>query len=499
MKRVTNLPFRTMKHLVLRFAIVMLILGVTTVFAIGQSDSRINLNTVVAAGFAAPLQVTHAGDGSMRLFVVEQGGIIRVVEEGVVLPTPFLDLSDRTAMEGERGLLGLAFHPNFKENQFFYVNYTNPLGDTIIARFSASVAEPRIAVPETGVTLLQVPQPFSNHNGGMLAFSPVDNFLYIGLGDGGSGNDPLNHGQNRSTLLGTLLRIDVNNGFPYGVPENNPFVGQDGADEIWSIGLRNPWRFSFDRETGDLYIGDVGQDNWEEIDFQAVQTPGGLNFGWAVREGPCPTGITQPCATADPSLTEPIVSYSRGVGQSVTGGFVYRGTRFPALLGRYFYGDFLSGRIWSLSPVNPDTLREVRIELDSGLAISSFGEDELGELYVVDYFGGTVRRLEDSINAPAFLLTSMPEGFVGVPYFHKVPVRAGMTPHQYELVSGRLAPGLTGPKPSTGVVSGTPTQVGTFGPFTVRVTDARGVTSERQLTHTILSSPDGHHADGESR
>ena len=470
-----------MRPLVLAVAVV--VAGVGAVSA--QSGTQITIDTLVASGFDAPVQVTHAGDGSMRPFVVEQGGLVRVVDDGAVLPTPFLDLTGAISAGGERGLLGLAFHPLYEENGFFYVNYTGRSGATVIARFSVSAAEPNIAVRDSEAILLGVPQPFSNYNGGQLAFSPLDGFLYIGLGDGGSGNDPLNHGQNRSTLLGTLLRIDPDNGFPYAVPADNPFVGQDGADEIWAIGLRNPWRFSFDRESDDLYIGDVGQNTWEEVDFQAAGTPGGLNFGWAPREGPCPRGRLQPCAPADPGFTDPITFYGRNAGQSVTGGFVYRGTRFPALAGRYFYGDFISGRIWSLPPISPDTSLEPRLELDSGLGISSFGEDELGELYVVDYFGGTVRRLEDSINAPVILSATMPAGLVGMPYFQPIPVGGGTPPLRFELVSGSLAPGLSGPDPSTGAVSGTPASAGSFGPFTVRVTDARGVTSERELTHVI--------------
>ena len=449
-----------------------------------QTESRVTVDTIVASGFDAPVQLTHAGDETNRLFVVEQGGLIRIVTQGAVRPTPFLDLRDRISSGDERGLLGLAFHPLYQDNGRFFIYYTDRSGATVVARLSVSAAEPDIAVAASAETLLRVPQPFPNHNGGQLAFSPLDGYLYIGLGDGGSGNDPRNHGQNKNTMLGTILRIDVDSGAPFAVPPDNPFVGRDGADAIWAYGLRNPWRFSFN-ETGDLYIGDVGQNAWEEIDFQAAGTPGGLNFGWAIREGPCPRGRQQPCVDASPELTEPIAFYDRGRGASVTGGFVYRGSRFPALSGRYFYGDFISGRIWSLPPAGGASERVPRLELETSLGISSFGEDESGELYVVDYFGGEIHRLEDAVNAPVILAATIPDGFVGVPYFNAFSVLGGSPPFRFELAGGRLAPGLSGPEASAGTVSGTPTLAGTFGPCTVRVTDSRGTSSERALTHHI--------------
>lgn len=363
-------------------------------------DVQITINEIVASGFNKPVQVAHAGDGTGRLFVVEQIGKIRIIKNGQVLGTPFLDISGLVSCCGERGLLGLAFHPNYTSNGYFYVNYTRASdGDTVIARYSVSV-NPDIANPASASILLIVDQPYANHNGGQLLFGPQDGYLYIGMGDGGSGGDPQNHAQNIDSLLGKMLRLDVNRGAPYTSPADNPYVGRSGLDEIWAIGLRNPWRFSFDRLTGDLYIGDVGQNLWEEIDFQAANTPGGLNFGWRCKEGNHDYLFTGSCLTAQ--LTPPIAEYSHSVGQSVTGGFVYRGQDFPALQGRYFYADYSQGKIWSLykTAQNPVSFSTPELELDTSLLISSFGEDQAGELYVCDYGGGTIRRLAD-VNGPA--------------------------------------------------------------------------------------------------
>jgi uncharacterized repeat protein (TIGR01451 family) len=367
-------------------------------------DVDITIAEVVASGFDHPIQVTHAGDGSNRLFVVEQSGQVRIIKNGGVLPIPFLDLSGLISYGGERGLLGLAFHPNYENNGYFYVNYTRAVdGATIIARYTVSALNPDIANPNSALVILTVAQPYANHNGGQVLFGPRDGYLYIGMGDGGSGGDPLNHAQNNTTLLGAILRLDVDGGTPYAIPSGNPYVGRDGQDEIWAIGLRNPWRFSFDRETGDLYIGDVGQNLWEEIDYQAATKPGGVNFGWRCKEGTHTYSSNPPCN--DPallaSLADPIVEYSHGEGRSVTGGFVYRGTLYPALVGRYFYADFVEGRIWSLYKIgsSPDTWSTPELELDTGLNISAFGEDETGELYVVDWGGGTIRHLAD-LNGP---------------------------------------------------------------------------------------------------
>ncbi len=357
---------------------------------------EITVNEVVASGFDHPVQVIAPGDGSGRLFVVEQPGRIRIVRNGVVELTPFLDLTSQVSYAGERGLLGLAFHPDYENNGHCYVNYTRPGdGATVIARYQASTLDPDKADPSSAQTLLTIAQPYENHNGGQLLFGPHDGYLYIGMGDGGSGGDPLDQGQDPNTLLGVMLRLDVDGGFPYAIPADNPYVGSYGLDEIWAIGLRNPWRFSFDRDTGDLYIGDVGQNQWEEIDYQSAGTPGGLNFGWRCMEGTHEYDFAGDCLSSD--LTDPIAEYSHTDGRSITGGFVYRGSSFPALRGRYFYADYVEGKIWSLykKGSNPDTWSEPELELDTGLNIGAFGEDANGELLVIDYGGGTIHRLAD--------------------------------------------------------------------------------------------------------
>ncbi len=369
---------------------------------LAQGNVEIIIDEIVASGFTRPVQVTNAGDGSHRLFVVEQAGFIRVIQGGEILPDPFLDISGLVSCCGERGLLGLAFHPNYGENGYFYVNYTRSSDRaTVIVRYSVS-SDPNRADPLSASGLLTIAQPFSNHNGGQILFGP-DGYLYIGMGDGGSGGDPQDNGQNKNTLLGALLRIDVDGGVPYAIPADNPYVGVDGADEIWAIGLRNPWRFSFDWETGDLYIGDVGQGDWEEISYQAADTPGGLNFGWRCREATHTYTSLPPCN--DPAylatLTNPIAEYSHAEGRSVTGGFVYRGSRYPSLWGRYFFADYVDGKIWSMykSGTDPEAWSTPELELNTGLNISAFGEDEDDELYVVSYADGTIRRLADA-NGP---------------------------------------------------------------------------------------------------
>ena len=345
--------------------------------------------------------MTHAGDDSDRLFVVEKGGTVRILQDGASLPAPFLDITDRVGNYGEAGLLGLAFPPDYASTGYFYVSYNHrdpnlvpvPPGepndgyDTVIARFQVT-GDPNRADPASEARVLLRNQPYANHNGGLIAFGP-DGYLYIGLGDGGSGGDPLNSGQRTDTILGKLLRIAVAATGAYTIPVDNPFVSTPNVPpEIWDLGLRNPWRWSFDRATGDLFIGDVGQNQYEEIDRHPAGQPGGLNFGWRCREGLHAYNDFPPCPGP---LTDPIVEYDHSQGVSVTGGYVYRGAVAPQWHGRYFYGDFGSGRIWSIRATGSGWSTPVE-EMDTTLNIASFGEDEAGEIYVVD-LGGAIYRL----------------------------------------------------------------------------------------------------------
>ncbi len=347
---------------------------------------------LVANDFSHPVAVRHAGDGSGRLFVVEQDGRIAVVEDGTVRGEPFLDIVSQVQSGGnEQGLLGLAFHPDFEENGFFFVDYTHDAAGsgpdvTRVSRFTVSVEDPNLADPGSEVVLLQFDQDFSNHNGGDLQFGP-DGYLYIATGDGGSARDPNARAQNLGSLLGKLLRIDVDGGRPYAVPPDNPFVDVHTArPEIWAYGLRNPWRFSFDRKTGDLFIGDVGQNEVEEIDFQPAANTGGENYGWSCMEGDSQVDFN-PCDGS--LLTAPILVYNHQLGCSVTGGYRYRGA-ITEMNGRYVFGDFCSGRIWFASESGGEWNAEEWA--DTGISISSFGEDETGELYVTDLSRGEVYR-----------------------------------------------------------------------------------------------------------
>jgi glucose/arabinose dehydrogenase len=335
--------------------------------------------SLVAAGIPNLVDIEHAGDS--RLFLVDQQGRILVLEGTIVRTTPFLDISDLVLFSGEQGLLGLAFHRNYQSNGYFYLNYVNNAGDTVIARYRVSAGNPNVADPGSASILLTEDQPFSNHKGGQLRFGP-DGFLYIALGDGGSGGDPQNNGQRLDTLLGKLLRIDVDSATPYAIPAGNPFAGTPGArPEIWAYGLRNPWRFSFDRLTGDIFIADVGQGSWEEIDFEPAAT-GGRNYGWRRMEG---THCYNPGSNCtDGSLVLPIVEYPHSLGCSVTGGFRYRGTALPEHQGTYFFGDYCTGRIWGATP-NSDGSWSATQLLDSQASIATFGEDASGNLYLSHY------------------------------------------------------------------------------------------------------------------
>ncbi|HEX9206040.1 MAG TPA: PQQ-dependent sugar dehydrogenase [Candidatus Deferrimicrobiaceae bacterium] len=351
---------------------------------------QVSLETV-ATGFAQPVHVTHSGDGSGRLFVVEQAGRIRILDNGVVLPIPFLDIASRVASAGEQGLLSVAFPPGYPDKRYFYVYYTPVPGDnTVVARYRVT-ADNNIADSTSETIVLRVPQPFGNHNGGQIAFGP-DGYLYIGKGDGGGGGDPLNSGQRTDTLLGKILRIDVESGAAtYAIPPDNPFVGIAGIlPEIWALGLRNPWRFSFDRGTGDLYLGDVGQGTFEEIDYQPFGDNVGRNYGWKIMEG----GSCYPPGTigCDQSgLALPVFVYDHSLGCSVTGGHVYRGSAFPSLQGVYLFGDYCSGRIWGLR--RNGAVWDNALLLAPALNISTFGEDEEGNVYVANHTNGEILKI----------------------------------------------------------------------------------------------------------
>jgi glucose/arabinose dehydrogenase len=342
----------------------------------------------VVGGLASPVGLAQAGDGSERLFILEQSGVILIWQNGALLSQPFLDIRQRVGSNGsERGLLGLAFHPQYAQNGYFYINYTDLSGNTVIARFQVSNDDPNVAQTDSETQLLYVRQPFANHNGGEVSFGP-DGYLYLGLGDGGSAGDPNGNGQSLATFLGKILRLDVNGGAPYAIPPDNPFANGGGLPEIWAYGLRNPWRFSFDRLTGDLYIGDVGQNSWEEIDFLPAGSPGGTNFGWNIMEGFHPY---QGATPANVVLTPPVVEYGHDMGCSVTGGVVYRGERLPAWQGVYLFGDYCSGNVWGLLQDAQGNWQS-RLLFETRARITSFGEDEAGEVYMVDY-GGTINTL----------------------------------------------------------------------------------------------------------
>lgn len=330
----------------------------------------------VVSGLERPVDLQP--DGSGRLFVIEKPGRIHILENGQLLDQPFLDLTDRIDSSGnEQGLLGLAFHPQYSENGRFFVNYTDTNGDTVIARYQVT-SDPSLADPNSEVQLLTVDQPYRNHNGGVLAFGP-DGYLYAGLGDGGSAGDPQGNAQNTNTLLGSILRLDVDSAETYAIPADNPF-----GNEVWAYGLRNPWRLSFDPQTGDLYIGDVGQNNWEEIDYLPAGSPGGANFGWDHREG-----THEYEGGGPPDLIDPVAEYSHPEGGcSVTGGHVYRGA-MPEWNGIYLYGDYCTGLIWGL--INQDGTFQEQQLFDLDFTITSFGQDEAGEIYAVSDSGGIYR------------------------------------------------------------------------------------------------------------
>jgi glucose/arabinose dehydrogenase len=355
----------------------------------------VTLVPVVSSGLSSPIGIVNAGDGSGRLFVLEQPGRIRIVKGTQLLATPFLDITSLTGCSsgcGERGLLGLAFHPSYATNGRFFVYYTRADGDIQVARYQVSASNPDVANPAGTVLLTIEHSSQSNHNGGQLAFGP-DGFLYIGTGDGGGGGDPFENGQNKNALLAKILRLDVDSGSPYGIPATNPFAGAtDGADEVWDYGLRNPWRFSFDRQTGDLYIGDVGQGAWEEVDLEPAGNPGGRNYGWDCREGAHNYNDTNGdmnvnCGSV--TSVDPVLEYGHSDGCSITGGYVYRG-RVPSFLtGQYIFSDYCSGKIWYTNQAGGWARPQLPVPVNGN--VTSFGQGETGRLYVIQ--GSTVSWL----------------------------------------------------------------------------------------------------------
>jgi len=344
----------------------------------------------VASGFTAPLLVTHAGDASGRVFVVQQSGQVYQVHNN--LRSLYLDVSNKIVFACEQGLLGIAFHPDFANNGWLFVSYTRSGdGASVLARYTVPNPATGVPDPTTAQVLLVQSQPFCNHNGGGIAFSPVDGYLYWAIGDGGSGGDPFNNAQNPTNLLGKMLRLDVNAPGGIGIPPTNPYAHVPGyRPEIWAFGLRNPWRWSFDRITGDLWIGDVGQNAYEEVDYQPAAWAGGANYLWR-----CYEGLHSYTSCGTPALgvpTLPVVEYDHTNGCSIIGGYVYRGLAIPQLTGAgvFLYGDLCSGRIWGAFGAGP---ARVGVQLlSSGLSITSFGEDDAGEVYVVNY-GGTVAKV----------------------------------------------------------------------------------------------------------
>lgn len=363
-----------------------------------SAQIKLNLTQFGTAVFTRPVDLAHCGDS--RIFIVEQAGKIWIVDSmGQKSATPFLDIDPQVNSSGnEQGLLGLAFHPQYAQNGYFYVYYTqNNGGDTRVSRFSVSATDPNLADPNSELTILEQDQPYSNHNGGCIKFGP-DGYLYIGLGDGGSANDPLSNGQNKQTFLAKILRIDINGAAPYAVPADNPFSNNPAYfPEIWHTGLRNPWRFSFDRATGDMWIGDVGQNNREEIDFQPAGV-GGLNYGWKCYEGEQLFSAT--CGTPTSELTAPVYTYdNNSIGCSVTGGFVYRGTKYPGLVGYYLFADYCSGRFWATRRNADSTFSTQALENLTDSEYSSFGENRDGDLYVLGLQSGKIFEIRELCSA----------------------------------------------------------------------------------------------------
>lgn len=386
-----------------------------------QNNQSANNLVPFSTGLNSPVCITNAGDS--RLFVVDQTGYIYIIDTGgYVNPQPYLDIHERVTYGGEQGLLGVAFHPQYITNGYFYVNYTGEGDSTHISRFNVTPGNPDLADPQSEFKLMTIFQPFTNHNGGDLNFGP-DSYLYIGLGDGGSGGDPGNRAQNPMEYLGKMLRIDVDQGNPYAIPATNPFYNSvTTLGEIWALGLRNPWRFSFDRLTGDLWIADVGQNAVEEIDFQPAASAGGENYGWRCYEGNQEYNSTG-CAPAS-AFIFPVYTYPHGDECSVTGGYVYRGSASSPYYGYYFFADYCSDRLWTLHNVAGNWVMEDFGQFP-GNNFSSFGEDAGGQLYVAGLTSGTIFRVIDNstgiVNGDALAGIKI----IQVPFSDKIRIETG--------------------------------------------------------------------------
>ncbi len=441
------------------------------------------LSPIITTGLTDPVHITHAGDD--RLFIVERAGQIRIYESGALLPTPFLDITPTVQDSStEEGLLSVAFPLNYAISGNFYVYYVNNSGNLVIARYRVT-ANPDVADPASEEIVLTMAHPGnSNHNGGQLAFGPNDGYLYIGPGDGGGGGDPDENAQDPAELLGKILRIDVETGDPltYTIPASNPYTQTAGyRGELWALGMRNPWRFGFDRQTGDLFIGDVGQDAWEEIDYQPASSPGGENYGWDCYEGNVPYELTG-CGPAI-SYTFPITVYSNNTGSNcaVVGGYVYRGALYPALQGFYFYSDNCSGRIWGMQYIGTDW-QSVEY-LDTTYAVSSFGEDVNGELYLADRGAHDIYRVQGSDVTPTPTATPTP---TRTPTLTRT-LTATPTDPPTVTETHTPTPTLTGTPPTetpTPTLSNTPTATATSTATTTTTT-----TATITLTPTATSTP----------
>ncbi len=450
-----------------------------------QSEITITLDPLVN-GLISPVALTHAGDGTGRLFVLEQPGRIRILRHGNLLAAPYLDITSLVSYGGEKGLLGLAFHPNYKNNGRFFVDYTSnrPNLKTIIAEYRVNGANQDLA-GSTERVFLEIDQPYENHNGGQLQFGP-DGFLYIGMGDGGSGGDPQGNGQNKNSLLGKILRIDVDHGSPYEIPPDNPFRNGGGAPEIWAWGLRNPWRFSFDRLNGRLFAGDVGQNLYEEVDI----VEGAGNYGWNIMEGlHCYSPVTG-CETS--GLKMPIHEYDHSIGACVIGGYVYRGRQYPALHGLYLFGDYVSQRIWTLTEdlYGAWTRREL---LNTGFPISSFGEDEAGEMYVVD-LGGSVYKIRSTTPLPGNSgLILIPSSTKSARYVSSLsllnretfPLEVELTSHDGSGIETGISHFMLAPLAmfhSNDILGTLNLPLGSFGPLTLNAAGVVNIVSEVQAS-----------------